>query len=58
VDHFHHPYGPPPLGKGILQPVQEGESSKDSALHVLKERYAKGEISKEEFAGKKKHLAE
>ena len=46
------------VGKGYLNPSrEEGESPKESALHVLKERYAKGEISKEEFDGKKKDLA-
>ena len=36
---------------------QKGQSQKeDSAIEVLKKRYACGEISKEEFAEKKKDL--
>ncbi len=37
------------------QPV--GRSENDSALEILKQRYARGEISKEEFEEKKKDLS-
>jgi uncharacterized membrane protein len=58
VDHFHRHYRPPLLGKGYFNPSRkEGELPKESALHVLKERYARGEIGKEEFEEKEKDLA-
>lgn len=33
-----------------------GASSEDSALDILKRKYARGEIEKEEFEGKRKNL--
>jgi putative membrane protein len=47
------------LGKGYLSPSKkESEIAGESALDVLKKRYARGEISKEEFEEKKKDLIE
>jgi putative membrane protein len=36
---------------------QQGSKSEESALDVLKKRYARGEVSKEEFEEKKRHIA-
>ena len=45
------------LVRGLASGVGGGESSRqDSALEILKRRYARGEISKEEFEDKKKDL--
>ncbi len=34
----------------------QGSSNGDSAIEILKKRYARGEISKEEFEERKKNL--
>jgi len=45
------------LTKGYLSPAKkEGEPPRESALDVLKKRYARGEISKQEFEERKKDL--
>ena len=45
------------LAKGYLSPAKkEGKPKLESALDVLEKRYARGEISKEEFEEKKKDL--
>lgn len=45
------------LVRGLASGVGGGESSRqDSALEILKRRYVRGEISKEEFEDKKKDL--
>ena len=45
------------LAKGYLSPAKkEGESPVESALDVLKKRYARGEISKQEFEERKRDL--
>ena len=45
------------LGKGYLRPAKnEGEPPRESALDVLKKRYARGDISKQEFEERKRDL--
>ncbi|MBM3149156.1 MAG: SHOCT domain-containing protein [Chloroflexi bacterium] len=45
------------LVRGVATPGSSGSSRElDSALEVLKRRYARGEISKEEFEEKRKDL--
>ncbi len=45
------------LAKGYLSPSKkESEPTGESPLDVLKKRYARGEISKEEFEEKKRDL--
>jgi len=45
------------LVRGRSGPRGSGSSEADSALEVLKKRYARGEINKEEYEEKKKDLA-
>jgi putative membrane protein len=45
------------LVRGLGQPRDSDSSKADSALEVLKRRYARGEINKEEYEEKKKDLA-
>lgn len=42
--------------KWIVQQKPGDQKSEDNALEVLKKRYARGEIDKEEFEQKKKDL--
>jgi len=45
------------LAKGYFSPAKKiNEPTGESALDVLKRRYARGEISKEEFEEKKRDL--
>ncbi len=45
------------LVRGLSGPRGSDSSKADSALEVLKRRYARGEINKEEYEEKKKDLA-
>ena len=40
----------------VVQKAVRGEGTEGSALEILKKRYARGEISKEEFEEKKRDL--
>ncbi|MBI4525587.1 MAG: SHOCT domain-containing protein [Deltaproteobacteria bacterium] len=43
---------------GIRWLISQGKTSQsDSALEILRQRYARGEISKEEFEAKKRDLS-
>jgi putative membrane protein len=45
------------LGKGYLNPSKkEGELPRETALDILKKRYARGEISKQEFEERKRDI--
>lgn len=44
------------LVRGLSEPKGSGTSRADSALNILKRRYAVGDISKEEYEDKKKDL--
>lgn len=44
------------LVKWIVQQKPEGQRLQESALEILKKRYARGEIDREEFERKKKDL--
>ena len=47
------------LVRGLMKPTERGEiqaRTEDSALEILKRRYAKGEIEKAEFEEKKNDL--
>lgn len=44
------------LVRGLSESRGSDSSKADSALEVLKKRYAQGEINKEEYEGKKKDL--
>ncbi len=44
------------LIRWLAHSVKRGEKREDTALDILKKRYAKGEISKEEFEDKRKDI--
>jgi len=44
------------LARGVSQPTGSDSGYSDSALNVLKRRYARGDVSKEEYEEKKRDL--
>jgi len=44
------------LIKGVVQQKSGDQKPKESALEILKKRYARGEIEREEFEQKRKDL--
>ncbi|WP_374573330.1 SHOCT domain-containing protein [Phenylobacterium sp.] len=44
------------IWRAISSPSQGGGPARSSALHILEERYARGEIQREEYLEKKKDL--
>jgi putative membrane protein len=44
------------LARGVGQPASPDSGASDSALNVLKKRYAHGDINKDEYEEKKKDL--
>ncbi len=45
------------IGIGWFSRRRRGVASEESAIEILRKRYARGEISREEFEEKKKDLA-
>jgi len=53
---FCHLLSPIGCGMNHASESEQAHTPSDSALELLKKRYARGEISKEEFEGKKKDI--
>ena len=45
------------IGAGLWWLVRQARPSRDRALDVLRERYARGEIDREEFEARRRDLA-